>query len=85
MNCLFGSWAPCEDSVIFCFKRAVHGLSAGNLLRYCLRALLCDFVMALSMIVQRPFAGNMLRLACSQLLSPCFVHTIVILKNVCIS
>ena len=45
----------------FCFKRAVHGHSAGNLLQYCLRALLWDYVMALITVIQRPFAGNVLR------------------------
>ena len=46
----------------FCFKCAVHGPSAGNLLQYCLRALFWDYVIALIMIIQRPFAGIVLRL-----------------------
>ena len=44
-----------------CFKRAVHGHSVGNLLQYCLRALLWNYVIALITVIQRPFAGNMLR------------------------
>ena len=46
----------------FCFKRAVRGPSVGNVLQYCLRALLWDYVIALIVIIQRPFAGVVLRL-----------------------
>ena len=51
---------PVGGFCYFCFKRAVHGPSAGNLLQYCLRALLWDYVMALITVIQRPFAGNVL-------------------------
>ena len=54
---------PVGESCYFCFKWAVHGPSARDLLQYCLRALLWDYVMALIMIIQRPFAGNVLPLA----------------------
>ena len=52
----------CYSYIYFCFKRAVHGPSVENVLQYCLRALLWDYFIALVMIIQRPFAGVVLRL-----------------------
>ena len=52
----------CYFYIYFCFKRAVHGPSVGNVLQYYSRALLWDYVIALIVIIQRPFAGGVLRL-----------------------
>ena len=38
---------PVGGFCYFCFEWVVHGPSVGNLLRYCLRALLWEYVMAL--------------------------------------
>ena len=53
---------PVGGFCYFYFKCAVHGPSAGNSLQYCLGALLWDYVTALIMITQRPYAGNVLHL-----------------------
>mgnify|MGYP000028909081 FL=1 len=58
----------------FCFCWVVHGPSAGYLLRYCLGTLLCDYVMALIVIIQTLFAGNVLSNFRHSL---AFVHTVV--------
>ena len=39
---------PVGEFCYFCVEWVVHGPSAGNLLQYCLRALLWEYVMALN-------------------------------------
>ena len=48
-NCYVTSafMGPVGGFCYFCFEWVVHGPSVGNLLRYCLRALLWEYVMAL--------------------------------------
>ena len=73
----FALMGPVGGFCYFCFWSIIHGPSVGNL-----RAPLWDCVMVVIMIIQRPLAGNVLRLACYVTFNACFYFYYCILNLV---
>ena len=73
----FTFMGPVGGFCYFCVCSIIHGPSVGNL-----RAPLWDFVMVVIMIIQRPIAGNVLRLACYVTFNACFYFYYCILNLV---